>query len=94
MAMTDRSMGMLLTVLLLAAALAGCAGFQARSAFEEAEQLFQEEQYDAAGEQYYSATQDDRGNKPESDPDDDGKPDEDGIVTIEHPGDYPGTRFH
>ncbi|TLM60120.1 MAG: hypothetical protein FDZ69_14040, partial [Deltaproteobacteria bacterium] len=61
--MTDRSMGMLLTVLMLAAALAGCAGFQARSAFEEAEQLFQEEQYDAAVELYYSATQDDPGNK-------------------------------
>ncbi|GEM_PF-176893 len=42
--------------------LAGCAKYQARSAFEEAEQLVAEEQYDQAVEKYFQATQEDPGN--------------------------------
>ena len=53
----------ILLVVLFAAGLAGCAKYQAKSAFEEAEELIKAEQYDQAVEQYFAATQDDPGNK-------------------------------
>jgi general secretion pathway protein D len=53
----------LLATLALMIVLAGCAKFQARSVFEEAEQSFAEEKYDQAVEQYFKATQEDPGSK-------------------------------
>lgn len=63
MAMRTRRPGILLTILLLTIALGGCAKYQAKSAFEEAEELIRAEQYDQAVEKYFAATQDDPGNK-------------------------------
>lgn len=63
MAMTNRTLGMLLAMLMLAIVLAGCAKFQARTAFEEAEQAFAEEKYDQAVEKYFEATQVDPASK-------------------------------
>ena len=62
MAISNRTLGMLLAILLLAAALAGCAKYQAKSLYEEAEALVAAEQYDEAVERYFAATQDDPGN--------------------------------
>jgi general secretion pathway protein D len=47
----------------LSLALGGCAKYQAKSAFEEAEELVKAEQYDQAVEKYFAATQDDPTNK-------------------------------
>lgn len=51
-----------LLILLGILLLSGCAKYQARSAFEEAEELVAAEQYDQAVEKYFQATQDDPGN--------------------------------
>lgn len=62
MAIRNRCSGTVLMILLLVLALAGCAKYQARSVFEEAEELIAADQYDLAVEKYFQATQDDPGN--------------------------------
>ncbi len=62
MAIRNRTLGTLLAILLLLTGLAGCAKYEARSAFEEAEEMLAAEQYDQAVEKYFQATQDDPGN--------------------------------
>ncbi|NJC87889.1 MAG: type II secretion system protein [Desulfuromonas sp.] len=63
MAKRNRHSGCWLALLLIAIALAGCAKYQAKSAFEDAEELIRAEQYDQAVEKYFEATQEDPGNK-------------------------------
>ena len=61
MAIRNRTLGTLLAVLLLAGVF-GCAKYQAKSAFEEAEEMLAMEQYDQAVEKYFEATKEDPGN--------------------------------
>ncbi len=63
MAPSNSRIVIILLVVLLAVSLAGCAKYRAKSAFEEAEELFHAQQYDQAVEAYFAATQDDPGNK-------------------------------
>lgn len=62
MSETLRRTALLLAILLLAAALSGCAKHRARTAFDEAEELVKAEQFDQALEKYLAATADDPSN--------------------------------
>lgn len=63
MARWNSGIGTLLLMALLCAGLAGCAKYQAKSAFEEAEELAKAEQFDQAVEKYFEATENDPGSK-------------------------------
>ena len=52
----------LLLILLLLASLSGCAKYQAKSVFDEAEELVSAEQYDQAVEKYFAAAEADPSN--------------------------------
>ena len=58
----NRTIGMLLLVLLLSVSLGGCAKYQARAVFDEAEELARAEQYDLAVEKYLEAVETDPSN--------------------------------
>jgi len=53
-----------LLILLLLASLSGCAKYQAKSVFDEAEELISAEQYDQAVEKYFAAAEADRPTRP------------------------------